>query len=108
MELTAVIRGLEALEEPCRVRLVVDSQYVRRGITEGLPLWKANGWRCGGGGHRRPVANARLWQQLGALLQYHQVDCRWVRGHSGHPENELADRLARQAAMQQLRIAANA
>jgi ribonuclease HI len=107
MELMAAIRGLEALEEPCRVRLVVDSQYVRHGVTEGLPLWKANGWRCGGGGHRRPVANARLWRRLDALLQYHQVDCRWVRGHSGHPENELADRLARQAAMRQLRIAAN-
>jgi ribonuclease HI len=103
MELTAVIRGLEALEEPCRVRLVVDSQYVRYGVTEGLPVWKANGWRCGGSGHRRPVANARLWRRLDALLQYNQVDCRWVRGHSGHPENELADRLARQAAMQHLR-----
>jgi ribonuclease HI len=105
MELTAVIRGLEALEEPCGVRLVVDSQYVRNGVTKGLPLWKGNGWRCGDGGHRR-LANVRLWQRLDALLQYHRVNCRWVRGHSGHPENELADRLARQAAMAQLRMAA--
>ena len=99
MELTAVIKGLEALEEPCRVRLVVDSQYVQQGIMEGLSIWKADDWRCGSSRLRRPVANVRLWQRLDALLQYHQVDCRWVRGHRGHPENEQADRLAREAAV---------
>ena len=97
MELTAVIEGLETLEEPCHVRLVV-GRYVRHGITEGLAVWRTTGWRCGNGRHRQSVANVRLWQRLDALLQYHRVDWRWVRGHSGHPENELADRLARQAA----------
>lgn len=98
MELTAVIRGLEALGEPCRVHLTVDSQHVQRGITERLPTWKVHDWRTGQGKHRHRVANRSLWQRLDTLVNYHEVTCCWVRGHCGHPENELADRLAREAA----------
>ena len=98
MELLAVIRGLEALKRGCRVRLVTDSEYVARGISEWMPGWKANGWRRRVGKGYKPVKNVELWQQLDQLLQQHQVDCEWVRGHAGHPENEECDRLAVQAA----------
>lgn len=95
MELTAVIRGLAALPDPTRVHVVVDSAYVYRGITELLPVWIARGWRGRSG---RRVANQRLWQRLAGLLQVHDVDCQWVRGHSGHPEHDFVDQLAREAA----------
>jgi len=91
MELTAVIRGLEALRRPCRVRVHTDSQYVQKGVTEWLPQWKRRGWRTAG---RRPVRNADLWQRLEAAAQPHRVEWHWVRGHAGHAENERADRLA--------------
>lgn len=91
MELLAAIRGLEALKEPCEVELTTDSQYVRKGITEWLPGWKRNGWRTAS---KEPVKNADLWQQLDELNQRHKVDWRWVKGHSGHRENELVDQLA--------------
>lgn len=91
MELTAAIRALEALERPCSVVLTTDSQYVRRGITEWLPGWKRRGWRTAS---RKPVQNQDLWQRLDELAAYHQVEWRWVRGHTGHAENERADALA--------------
>lgn len=91
MELTAAIRGLEALKRQCRVRLTTDSEYVKRGITEWLPNWKRRGWQTA---ERKPVKNADLWQQLDQAAAEHRVEWLWVRGHSGHPENERADRLA--------------
>lgn len=91
MELLAAIRGLEALKEPCSVVLTTDSQYVRKGITEWLTGWKRNGWRTAS---KAPVKNADLWQALDQLNQRHQVDWRWIKGHSGHRENDLADQLA--------------
>lgn len=92
MELTAAIRGLQALKKaPARVVLTTDSQYVMKGIREWMPNWKKRGWKTAS---RQPVKNADLWQQLDALVNQHQVDWRWVKGHSGHPENDLADELA--------------
>lgn len=91
MELTAAIRGLEALKKPARVRLTTDSEYVMKGIREWMPNWKKRGWKTAS---RQPVKNADLWQDLDALVNQHQVDWRWVKGHSGHPENDLADELA--------------
>jgi ribonuclease HI len=95
MELMAAIRALESLKRPCRVHLTTDSNYVRQGITEWLPRWKANGWKTAA---RKPVKNADLWQQLEAAAADHDVEWSWVKGHSGHPENERADRLATAAA----------
>ncbi|MFC0861186.1 ribonuclease HI [Sphaerimonospora cavernae] len=92
MELMAAIMALETLTRPCVVRLHTDSQYVRNGITSWLANWKRNGWLTAG---REPVKNADLWQRLESAAQRHQVEWLWVRGHSGHPENERADSLAR-------------
>jgi ribonuclease HI len=94
MELMAAIEALEALKRPCRVRLVTDSQYLRNGITAWLPGWRARGWRTAG---RTPVKNVDLWQRLDLARNGHEIDWVWVRGHSGHPENEQADELARAA-----------
>jgi len=94
MELMAAIRALEALKRPCKVRLTTDSQYVRRGITEWLPGWKRRGWRTAS---KQPVRNVDLWQRLEAAAEKHEVEWHWVRGHSGHRENEIADQLANQA-----------
>jgi len=91
MELTAVIRALEALKRRCRVQVTTDSQYVKKGITEWIQGWKRRGWRTAS---QAPVKNEDLWRRLDALVSGHQVSWAWVRGHSGHPENELADRLA--------------
>ena len=93
MELTAVIQALQALKRPCHVTLWLDSEYVRKGITEWLPGWKAKGWKTAA---RQPVKNVDLWQQLDALVQQggHAIDWRWVRGHAGDPGNERADALA--------------
>jgi len=91
MELTAAIRALEALKRPCRVALYTDSQYVRQGITEWLPQWHVRGWKTA---NRKPVKNQDLWQALDAQAQKHQIEWHWVKGHSGHPENERADALA--------------
>lgn len=95
MELMAAIQALEQLKRPCSVHLTTDSNYVRQGITEWLPRWKGNGWRTSA---RKPVRNADLWQRLEAAAARHSVRWSWVRGHSGHPENERADRLATDAA----------
>ena len=91
MELTAAIRALEALKRPCRVRLHTDSEYVMRGITEWLAGWRARGWKTAA---RKPVKNQDLWQALDAEVARHDIDWRWVRGHSGVEENERADALA--------------
>lgn len=91
MELTAVIRALASLQRPCQVQIYTDSQYVQRGITEWLSGWLRNGWR---GANRQPIKNRDLWEQLHGLTAQHQIDWHWVRGHSGHAENERVDRLA--------------
>ena len=92
MELTAAIRALEALKRPCSVRLYTDSTYVRSGITQWIAGWRRNGWRTA---DRKPVKNEDLWRRLAELAEAHHVEWHWVRGHSGHPENERADALAR-------------
>jgi len=92
MELMAAIAGLETLKRPCRVRLHTDSKYVLDGATKWIHGWKKNGWRTA---DRKPVKNVELWQRLDAARARHHVDWIWVRGHSGHPENERADQLAR-------------
>lgn len=94
MEMLAVIRALQALKKPSAVRLFTDSVYVMKGITEWLPQWKRRNWLTAA---RQPVKNVELWQELEAALQAHQVQWHWVKGHSGVPENERADELARQA-----------
>ena len=91
MELLAAIRALEALKRPCRVVLTTDSQYVRQGITEWIGNWKKRGWKTAS---KQPVKNADLWQELDAQAARHDIDWRWVKGHSGHRENDLADDLA--------------
>jgi ribonuclease HI len=91
MELTAAIEALKALLKPCKVALYTDSTYVRTGITEWVRAWRARGWRTA---DRKPVKNQDLWQALSALAERHEVEWHWVRGHSGHPENERADALA--------------
>lgn len=91
MELTAAIQALESLTRPCRVLLVTDSEYVQKGIEEWLPGWKRRGWKTAA---NKPVKNLDLWQRLEAAAQIHDVEWRWIRGHSGHPENEAVDRLA--------------
>ena len=97
MELKAAIEGLNALTRPCRVALYTDSNYVRDGITKWIHGWRRNGWRTA---DRKPVKNAELWQALVEAAAPHQVEWHWVRGHSGHPENERADALACAAADQ--------
>lgn len=91
MELMGAIEGLAALIEPCQVVLTTDSQYVRKGISQWIFNWKKNGWRTAS---KQPVKNADLWKRLDQMTQQHQVDWRWVKGHSGHRENEIADQLA--------------
>ncbi len=96
MELLAAIRALEALKRPCEVILHTDSVYVRDGITKWIHGWKRNGWRTA---DRKPVKNAELWQELVEAAARHTIDWRWVKGHSGHPENDRADALACAEAM---------
>lgn len=92
MELTAVIEGLSALREPCRVRLVTDSRYVADGISKGWARsWQRNGWKKA---DKKPALNSDLWERALALLERHTVEIEWVRGHAGHPENERCDALA--------------
>ncbi len=94
MELMAAIRALESLKRPCKVTLFTDSVYVQKGISEWLANWKRRGWKTA---DKKPVKNADLWRRLDAATQGHDIRWRWVRGHSGHPENELVDALAREA-----------
>ena len=91
MELTAVIRALEALKRPSRVRVYTDSQYVQKGISEWIHSWKRRGWLTA---DRKPVKNEDLWRRLDELRASHKIEWHWVKGHAGHPENERADRLA--------------
>lgn len=92
MELTAVIRGLQALKEPCRVLLTSDSKYVIDAITQGwVYSWRRNGWRKA---DKKPALNVDLWETLLPLLETHQVEFVWVKGHQGHPENERCDKMA--------------
>jgi len=95
MELTAAIRALDALIEPCRVTLHTDSKYVLEGITRWVHGWQKNGWKTAG---KKPVQNAELWHELIAAVARHEVEWVWVKGHDGHPENERADALASAAA----------
>lgn len=97
MELMAAIEALAVLKRACDVKLTTDSQYVRKGITEWLKNWKRNGWKTAA---KQPVKNADLWQRLDEQVQRHNVEWHWVKGHSGHPENELADELANRGAEQ--------
>lgn len=94
MELMAAIQGLEALKRSCEVTLTTDSNYVRQGITQWIKGWKAKGWKTAS---KAPVKNKELWQRLDQAAQHHQVDWQWVKGHSGHPDNERADALANKA-----------
>ena len=94
MELTAVIRALEALKRPVAARLYTDSEYVRRGISEWLPAWKARGWKTAA---KKPVKNQDLWQALDAAASRHRVEWHWVKGHSGVEGNERVDALANRA-----------
>ena len=91
MELTAVIRGLEVLDPGSAVDVTTDSQYVKNGITQWIHGWKRNGWRTAA---KKPVKNDDLWRQLDEAAARHQVSWHWVKGHSGHPDNERADQLA--------------
>jgi ribonuclease HI len=91
MELTAVIRALEALKQPSRVKLYTDSQYVQKGIQEWIHSWKRNGWKTA---DKKPVKNKELWVELDELRKSHDIEWHWVKGHAGHPENERADALA--------------
>jgi ribonuclease HI len=96
MELTAAIRGLQALKRPCQVILETDSVYVRDGITKWIHGWRKNGWRTA---DKKPVKNAELWQELVEACASHTIDWRWVKGHNGDPDNERADKLASDAAL---------
>lgn len=94
MEITAAVKALEALKEACQVYLHTDSLYLMKGLQEWLPRWKRNGWKTAG---KAPVKNQELWQELERQAARHQVEWRWVRGHSGDPGNERADALANEA-----------
>jgi ribonuclease HI len=92
MELRAAIEALETLTRPCAVELHTDSQYLRQGITQWVHGWQRNGWKTAG---KQPVKNVDLWQRLDEATSRHAVQWEWVKGHTGHPENERADELAR-------------
>lgn len=94
MELSAALMALNSLKRPCKVMLTTDSEYLRKGITEWIHGWKKKGWRTAS---KQPVKNADLWQALDEAVARHDIEWHWVKGHSGHPENELADQLANQA-----------
>ena len=91
MELTAVIESLKNLKKPCELTITTDSKYVKNGITEWIHNWKKNGWRTAA---KKEVKNKELWIELDSLIQIHSITWDWVKGHSGHPENERADLLA--------------
>ena len=95
MELTAVIRALEALNRKCHVRLHTDSKYVQQGITEWIHAWKKRGWKTT---DKKPVKNEDLWRRLDDLAREHEIEWLWVRGHNGHDGNERADELANRGA----------
>lgn len=94
MELMAAIQAFEALKRPCEVNLTTDSQYVKNGITQWIQNWKKKNWKTAA---NKPVKNKELWQRLDAAIEPHKVRWHWVKGHSGHPENERVDALANEA-----------
>ncbi|MDE0620921.1 MAG: ribonuclease HI [Bryobacterales bacterium] len=98
MEMTAVVKGLQALREPCAVTLEIDSEYVKNGVTRWMTKWKRNGWITT---TKQPVKNQDLWQELEASLAPHQVRWVWVKGHSKHKDNNRCDKLAKAAAHSQ-------
>lgn len=95
MELLAAVEGLNALSEACEVDLYTDSQYVKNGINQWITNWKRNNWRTAA---KKPVKNVDLWKRLDAACEKHDIQWHWVKGHSGQPQNELVDDLAREAA----------
>lgn len=103
MELMAAIVGLESLKRGCKVTLTTDSRYVMDGLTQWLPNWKKRGWKTAS---RKPVKNEDLWRRLDSAAERHDVDWQWVRGHTGHVENELVDALANEGIDQMLAAAA--
>ena len=94
MEITAVIEALKSLTRPCAIILTTDSNYVKDGITQWIHNWKKKGWKTA---NKKPVKNKECWLQLDVEVQRHQIEWKWVKGHSGHPENERADELANEA-----------
>jgi ribonuclease HI len=94
MELSAAVEALKILKEPCNVILTTDSNYVKNGISSWIFNWKKNGWKTSA---KKPVKNKQLWQELDKLAQNHTIQWEWVKGHSGHPENERCDELANEA-----------
>ncbi len=94
MELTAVIKALETLNRSCKIIITTDSNYVKNGITDWINNWKKNGWKTA---KKQPVKNKNLWIELDQLVSKHTIDWKWIKGHSGHPENERADELANEA-----------
>lgn len=94
MELSAAVEALKLLKEPCNVILTTDSNYVKNGISSWIFNWKKNGWKTSA---KKPVKNKQLWQELDNLAQNHTIQWEWVKGHSGHPENERCDELANEA-----------
>jgi len=104
MEITAIIEGLRSLREPCEILVNTDSEYLKNGITEWLPKWKANGWtrKVKGVSGRQPVKNQDLWMELDDAVQPHRIRWEWVRGHADHPDNNRCDFLATRAAREQI------
>ena len=94
MELSAVIKSLKELNRPCDIIITTDSNYVKDGITKWIYNWKKNGWKTA---NKKPVKNKELWLELDNLVMQHKINWKWIKGHSGHPENERADQLANQA-----------
>jgi len=94
MEMMAVIKALEQLKRPCRVRIVTDSNYVVKGMTEWLPVWVRRNWI---NSQKKPVSNRDLWEKLLTLSRRHRIEWNWIKGHAGHPENERCDQLAKEA-----------
>ena len=98
MEMTAVIEGLAALKEPCKVVVEIDSEYVKNGITSWIHGWKRNGWKTRG---KKPVKNDDLWRRMDEAVSRHEIEWRWVKGHASHADNNRCDELARTAAASQ-------
>ena len=94
MELTAVIKALKSLNRRCEIIITTDSNYVKNGITDWINNWKINGWKTA---NKKPVKNKDLWVELDSLVSEHNIKWKWIKGHSGHPENERADQLANEA-----------